>query len=137
MTREFWLWFSIRKNTKKRMQYHVDIMSNKPLWSLGTKKNQFSVNCIPFMFLSKLFRYTYAFVVESNSKLHTLPMWAFNWNVIKVGLFDTVKLSFSSTQAINKNSNTQTHWSIMKWFEGGGGGGGGGEEFPCTSEGYM
>lgn len=83
------------------------------------------------MFFSKLLRQNYVFVVKSNSKLHTLPMWAFNWSVIQVGLFDTVKLSFPLTQAINKNSNTQTHWSIMKGF------GVGEEEFPCTSEGYM
>ena len=131
MTREFWLWFSIRKNAKKRMQYHFDIMSNKPLWLSGTKKNLFWVNCIPFVFLSKLFRYNYVFVVKSNSKLHTLPMWTFNWSVIKAGLFDTVKLSFPSTQAINKNSNTRTYWSVMKGFGVGSG------DFPCTSEGYM
>lgn len=113
------------------MQYHFDIMSNKPLWLSGTKKNLFWVNCIPFVFLSKLFRYNYVFVVKSNSKLHTLPMWAFNWSVIKAGLFDTVKLSFPSTQAINKNSNTRTYWSVMKGFGVGSG------EFPCTSEGYM
>ena len=98
------------------MQYHVDIMSNKPLWLSGTKKNLFWVNCIPFVFLSKLFRYNYVWVVKSNSKLHTLPMWAFTWSVIKVTLFDTVKLSFPLTQAINKNSHTRTHWSIMKRF---------------------
>ena len=120
-----------KKNTKKRMQYHFDIMSNKPLWSSGTKKNQFWVNCIPFVFLSKLFRYNYVWIVKSNSKLHTLPMWAFTWSVIKVTLFDTVKLSFPLTQAINKNSHTRTHWSIMKRFGVGSG------EFPCMSEGYM
>ena len=131
MNREFWFRFFNRKNTKKRMQYHFDIMSNKPLWSSGTKKNQFWVNCIPFVFLSKLFRYNYVWVVKSNSKLHTLPMWAFTWSVIKVTLFDTVKLSFPLTQAINKNSHTRTHWSIMKRFGVGSG------EFPCMSEGYM
>ena len=103
------------------MQYHVDIMSNKPLWLSGTKKNLFWVNCIPFVFLSKLFRYNYVFVVKSNSKLHTLPMWAFNWSVIKAGLLIQWNSHFLQHRQSTKTvilGHTDPLWKGLGWGVG-------------------